>query len=403
MSLLARAQELKEEFIGYRRDFHLHPELGMEETRTSEIVADYLQKLGLEVTTGVANTGVVGLLRGSVQGPTIGLRADMDALPIVEQSGVEYSSVYEGKMHACGHDGHTAILMGVAKLLTEVKDSIRGNVKFIFQPAEEGPGGALPMIEEGVLDNPKVDMMFGLHISTKMGRPGQIAYGYGATSGGTGYARIKIKGYGGHGAHPHKSVDAIMATAHVLTALQTIISREIDPLEPVVITMGTIKGGYRHNVIADEVEMTGTIRTLNDQVKASMPERFDRIIKGICESLRCDYELEYRQGIPSVINDIETTKLLVEVGSKLLGEENVIENERPSMGGEDFCFFSKAVPSSFFNLLARNEAKNCHFPGHHPQYNFDEDCIPVGMATLAEVTLAALDKLSQKDIKPEQV
>jgi len=387
MSLLERAQELKQQFIDYRRDFHRNPELGMEENRTSSIVAGYLRSLGLEVTEGVANTGVVGLLRGAEGGPTVGLRADMDALPITEQSGAEYSSLVGGKMHACGHDGHTAILMGVAKLLSEIKDSIKGNVKFVFQPAEEGPGGALPMIEQGVLENPKVDAMFGLHISSIGGVSGQINNGPGPRSAGTGFARIKIKGFGGHGAHPHKSVDAIMAAAHVLTALQTIISREIDPLQSVVITMGTIKGGYRHNVIADEVEMTGTIRTLNEEVKASMPERFDRIIRGICESLRCTYELEYRQGIPSVVNDAKMTELVNRVGRRVLGEENVVEVKEPSMGGEDFCYFSQAVPSCFFRLMASNEEKACIYPGHHPKYNFDEESIPYGMAMLAESAL----------------
>jgi amidohydrolase len=392
MEFLKDAKKLKDEIVQSRRDFHRNPELGMEETRTSKIVADFLTSLGLEVQTGIANTGVVGLLRGSKDGPTVGLRADMDALPIKEQSGVEYSSTVDGKMHACGHDGHTAILMGAAKLLSQYKDKIEGNVKFIFQPAEEGPGGALPMIEEGVLENPKVSAMFGLHINTTSGPAGQIEYGSGPRSAGTGTARIKIKGFGGHGAHPHKSVDAIMASAHVLTTLQTIISREIDPLEPVVITMGTINGGYRHNVIADEVNMTGTIRTLNEDIRKSMPERFDRIIKGVCESLRCEYELDYSLGIPSVVNDVDMTDIVKEAAVKLLGEENAIQVDKPSMGGEDFCYFSQAVPSSFFRLSARNEEKGCTYPGHHPKYNFDEESIPHGIAMFAQIVINYLNK-----------
>jgi amidohydrolase len=385
MNFLDRANQIKEEFVKYRRDFHKHPELGMEELRTSEIVANFLESLGIEVTRNVANTGVVGLLRGKKEGKTVGLRADMDALPIKEQSGVKYSSTVEGKMHACGHDGHTAILMGAAKLLSEYKDNLDGNVKFIFQPAEEGPGGALPMIKEGVLENPKVSAMFGLHINTTTGPAGQIEYGSGPRSAGTGTAKIKIKGFGGHGAHPHKSVDAIMASAHVLTTLQTIISREIDPLEPVVITMGTIKGGYRHNVIADEVEITGTIRTLNEEIRKSMPDRFDRIIKGVCQSLRCEYELDYSLGIPSVVNNELMTDLVKDAAIGIIGEQNVIHEPKPSMGGEDFCYFSQEVPSSFFRLSARNEEKGCTYPGHHPKYNFDEDCIPYGMAIFANI------------------
>lgn len=392
MDIINEAMELKDEFIEYRRDFHKHPELGMEETRTSKIVADFLKSLGLEVKTEVANTGVVGLLRGEEEGPTMGLRADMDALPIKEQSGVSYSSIYEGKMHACGHDGHTAILMGAAKLLARHKDKIKGNVKFIFQPAEEGPGGARPMIEEGVLENPKVSAMFGLHINTTSGKAGQIEYGSGPRSAGTGTARIKIKGFGGHGAHPHKSIDAIMASAHVLTTLQTIISREIDPLEPVVITMGTINGGYRHNVIADEVSMTGTIRTLNEGLRKSMPARFDRIIKGVCESLRCEYELDYSLGVPSVMNNVEMTDLVKESAEHLLGKENAVNVEQPSMGGEDFCYFSQAVPSSFFRLSARSEEKGCTYPGHHPKYNFNEESIPYGIAMFVQIVINYLNK-----------
>lgn len=387
MNFVEEAKKYKEEFINYRRDFHKHPELGMEEERTSKIVAEFLEAIGLEVTTGVANTGVVGLLRGAIDGPTVGLRADMDALPIAEQSGAPYASIYPNKMHACGHDGHTAILMGAAKLLSNHKDKLKGNVKFIFQPAEEGPGGALPMIEEGVLENPKVSAVFGLHLNTTSGGAGQIEYGSGPRSAGTGTAKIKIKGFGGHGAHPHKSVDAIMASAHVLTTLQTIISREIDPLDPVVITMGTINGGYRHNVIADEVNMTGTIRTLNESVRKSMPDRFNRIIKGVCDSLRCEYELDYKQGIPSVINDEKMTDIVKNSAEQILGEENTIHVEKPSMGGEDFCYFSLAVPSSFFRLSARNEEKECIYPGHHPKYNFDEESIPYGMAMFAQIVI----------------
>jgi amidohydrolase len=187
-------------------------------------------------------------------------------------------------------------------------------------------------------------------------------------------------------------VDAIMASAHVLTTLQTIISREIDPLEPVVITMGTINGGYRHNVIADEVNMTGTIRTLNEDIRKSMPERFDRIIKGVCESLRCEYELDYSLGIPSVVNDVDMTDIVKEAAVKLLGEENAIQVDKPSMGGEDFCYFSQAVPSSFFRLSARNEEKGCTYPGHHPKYNFDEESIPYGIAMFAKIVINYLNK-----------
>lgn len=387
--LMTRAQALKDEFIEFRRDFHRHPELGLQEERTSGIVADYLRSLGLEVTTGIANTAVVGLIRGGQPGKTIALRADMDALTIPEQSGVEYASTIPGKMHACGHDGHTAILMGVAKLLSEIKEQIPGNVKLLFQPAEEGPGGALPMVEAGVMENPHVDAVMGLHINTYL-KPGQIGLKAGASSAGTDSITITITGKGGHGAHPHKSIDAVVAAGHIIVALQTIASREIDPLGSVVVTIGTINGGYRNNVIADQVVMTGTVRTLDPEVRASMPERIERIIKGICHSLRCECELIYDKGYPSVINSPEMADLAEAVGQRLLGKENVMRVANPSMGGEDFSYFAEKAPGIFLGLGASNPEKDCIYPGHHPKYNFDEDAIPVGMAMLAEAALEYL-------------
>ena len=288
-NLLERAQELSTEFIAYRRDFHQHPEIGFEEVRTAKIVKDFLTQLGLEVES-VAGTGVVGLLKGRPGGKTIALRADMDALTIPEQTGVEYASTVPGIMHACGHDGHTAILMGTAKLLVEHKD-FTGNIKFLFQPAEEGPGGALPMVEAGVLDNPRVDAAVGLHLGTVKYTTGQIALRDQAVCAAPDTIQITVKGKGGHGAHPHHSVDAIVAAGHIITSLQSIVSREMDPLASAVITIGTINGGYRQNIIADEVIMRGTVRTLDSVVRDSMPERIERIIKGICDSFRCEYAL----------------------------------------------------------------------------------------------------------------
>ncbi len=389
--LMTRAQALKDEFIEFRRDFHRNPELGMQEVRTASIVAEHLRDLGIEVTTGIANTAVVGLLKGGQPGKTIALRADMDALTIPEQSGAEYASTIAGKMHACGHDGHTAILMGVAKLLSEMKDEIPGNVKFFFQPAEEGPGGALPMVEAGVMENPHVDGVMGLHISTDI-KTGQIGLKAGASSAGTDSITITISGKGGHGAHPHKSIDAIVAAGHIIVALQTVASREIDPLGSVVVTIGTINGGYRGNVIADNVVMTGTVRTLDPDVRASMPERIERIINGICQSLRCECELKYDKGYPSVINAPEMADLMEAVGQRVLGKENVARIANPSMGGEDFAYFAEKAPGIFFRLGAGNEEKACIYPGHHPKYNFDEDAIPVGMALLAEAALEYLRK-----------
>ena len=388
-SLLERANELSAEFIAYRRDFHQHPELGFEEIRTAKIVTYFLQQLGIEVES-IAGTGVVGLLKGKPGGKTIALRADMDALTIPEQTGTEYASTHPGIMHACGHDGHTAILMGTAKLLAEHKN-FTGNIKFIFQPAEEGPGGALPMLEAGVLDNPRVDTAVGLHLGTIKYTTGQIALRDQAVCAAPDTIQITIKGKGGHGAHPHNSVDAIVTAGHIITSLQSIISREMDPLASAVITIGTINGGYRQNIIADEVVMRGTVRTLDSTVRDSMPERIERILKGICDSFRCEYEFAYEKGYPVLVNDTATTEHVRQVASRLLGEGNVFWAPHPSMGGEDFSYFAEKVPSCFFSLGAMNVDKQCNYPGHHPKFNFDENAIPVGMALLAEICLDYLN------------
>ncbi len=391
-SLLERAKALAPEFIAFRRDFHRHPETGLEEVRTSGIVAEYLTSLGIEVVHPVLEkSGVLGILRGAKPGKTIAIRADIDALSVPEQSGVEYASTVPGLMHACGHDGHTAILMGVAKLLSEVKDELAGTVKFFFQPAEEGPGGALPMIEAGVMENPRVDAALGLHLGTDQ-PTGHIGLRAGANSAGTDSIEIRITGKGGHGAHPHKSIDAITAAGHVIVALQTIASREIDPLGSVVVTLGTINGGYRGNVIADTVVITGTVRTLDPEVRASMPERIERIVGGVCAAMRTEFELNYSNGYPSVFNDVEMTDMLESVGQRVLGADKVHRIANPSMGGEDFAYFAEKVPAIFFRLGAANEAKDCIYPGHHPKYNFDEDAIPVGMAVMAEAALEYLNK-----------
>jgi amidohydrolase len=392
MDLLKRAQELQEKFIEFRRDFHRHPELGMEEVRTAKIVADFLTSLGLAVQTEVGGTGVVGLLRGGITGKTIAIRADMDALTILEQTNREYSSTIPGKMHACGHDGHTAILMGVAQLLVEAKDSIKGNVKFFFQPAEEGPGGALPMIEAGAMDNPTVDAAIGLHLNTVAFKTGEIGVKSGVSSAGTDAFKVAIRGKGGHGAHPHHSIDAIVAAGHFITAVQSIASREIDPLGSVVVTIGTINGGYRQNIIADEVLMTGTVRTLDPAVRSTMPERLERILMGICATFRCTHSLEFEHGYPSVVNDEQMAHLVFDVAKGLLGADKVRTIANPSMGGEDFSYFAERVPASFFSLGAGNAAKECSYPGHHPKYDFDEDAIPVGMAVLSAVALEYLNR-----------
>jgi amidohydrolase len=387
-----KAQSLKGFCIDARRDFHRNPEVGMQEERTARIVAQHLKKLGLDLRTGVGGTGVVGVLQGARPGRTIAIRADMDALPIQDQKTCEYASRRAGVMHACGHDGHVSMLMATASLLTDLKDSLCGNVKFIFQPAEEGPGGARPMIDDGVLQDPKVDACLGIHLQTDLA-VGKVGIRYGTISAAADSIEISIRGQGGHGAGPHEAVDAIAVAAQTIVSLQTIVSREISPVEPAVVTVGTVRGGYRGNVIADEVFMTGTVRTLDPDTRSMMPERIERMIKGVTGAMRATYDLKYSFGYPSVLNDRAMTSLVESVVKELRGQDGVEHIPSPTMGAEDFAYFAEAVPSSFLRLGARNEAKGIVLPGHNPRFDFDEDAMPVGVSVLA---LAAIKYLVER-------
>jgi amidohydrolase len=278
------------------------------------------------------------------------------------------------------------MLMGVASLLSEMRDSICGNVKFLFQPAEEGPGGAKPMIEAGALLDPKVDACIGLHIYTDL-PSGKIGIQYGTISAASDSLEIKVKGMGGHGAGPHQTVDAIAVTGNLLMALQTIVSREISPTEPAVVTIGTIHGGYRGNVIADEVVMTGTVRTLSAATRKQIPERIERVVKGVTDGMRASYEMRYGFGYPSVVNDKEMTALVDRSAREIVGQDNVEPIPAPTMGAEDFAYFAEAAPSCFFRLGGRNESKGVTNPGHNARYDFDEDIMPLGVAVLSMTAL----------------
>ncbi len=351
--LLQKAKQVQPVIVGYRRQFHQYPELGMEEFRTSAKVAEVLRSLGLEVREKVGGTGVVGLIRGRSPGKTIAIRADMDALPISEESDQPYASKVPGKMHACGHDGHTATLLGVAHVLSGLTGEFDGQVKLLFQPAEEGPGGAAPMVRDGAMEDPHVDSVIGLHLNNDF-LTGQIGVGYGIMSAAPDSFQITINGVGGHGAHPHKSVDAIAVAAQMVTAMQTIASREVDPVNPIVITVGTINGGFRSNVIAPSVTMTGTVRTLDPDLRATVEERIRRVVGGICTAMRAECEITYGYGYPSVINDDAVSELVEEAGRAVLGEANVVRIPRASMGGEDFSIFAQQAPGCFFRLGGRN-------------------------------------------------
>ncbi|AGB40303.1 amidohydrolase [Halobacteroides halobius DSM 5150] len=367
-------ESLKGELVSTRRKLHKYPELGFEEVRTSQQVVNFLTELGLEVEQK-EETGVVGLLDCG-QGPTVALRADMDALPISEQTEVSYKSSHQGVMHACGHDGHMAILLETAKVLVEFRDQLSGKVKFIFQPAEEGPGGALPLIEAGVLES--VDNIFGLHINNQL-TTGVIGVQPKAASAAADELDLIIKGDSGHASTPHQGVDAIVIASQVITALQNIISRQVNPHQAAVINIGTIKGGYRRNVIADKVKLTGTVRTTEPNLREFMPERIEQIVEGITINQGASYELDYNFGYPVLINSSSLVDELSTVIESIPYVEELRYLSQSSLGAEDFAYYLEQVPGVFFRLGAAKPSED-YYSAHHPKFNFDEEALKIGVA-----------------------
>lgn len=385
--MVASAKQLADQLIEWRRDFHRNPELCYEEVRTAGIVADHLRGLGLETRTGVGGTGVVGLLRGKESGPTILLRADMDALPIPDAKLTEYRSSVDGKGHLCGHDAHTAMLMGAAKLLA-ARGLRRGNVKLMFQPAEEGGAGANAMIRDGLLEEPKVDAAAALHVSP-MHAVGRLAATKGPAWAATDSLRIKILGRGGHAASPHQTVDAIAIAAQVITALQHIASRQVDPLDPVVVTIGKMNGGHAVNAIASEAELLGTVRTFNPQLREKMKKRIEAIVNGVTEAFGAGYELELKEGYPVVVNDEDMYGLFARTCDETLGQGNW-ESIKPTMGGEDFAYVARQVPAVMFRLGTCSSDETA-YPLHHPSFDLDESAMPLGAAMLASIAIRYLE------------
>ncbi|WP_448517195.1 M20 metallopeptidase family protein [Pseudothermotoga sp.] len=382
--------KLKDEVVQLRRTFHMYPEIEFDLHRTSQIVADYLESLGLEVKRNVAKTGVVGLLRGGRPGKTIMLRADMDALPLQELNEVPYRSRIDGAMHACGHDGHTAMLLVAAKVLASKQNELCGNVKFVFQPSEERfpPGGALPMIEEGVLENPKVDMAFGIHLWNAL-PVGTVGVRAGALLAAADEFRIVLKGKGGHGAYPHVCKDPIVVASELVLAMQTLVSRAVDPLESAVVTVGKIHAGTAFNIIPETATLEGTVRTLNEQVRDAIKQRMKQMVRGICDAHGIEFELDYKDGTAVLINDPELTKLVREVAEDVVGKDKVIEVP-PSMGGEDMSFFLQKVPGVFYLVGSANPEKGLDKPHHSPYYDIDEDALIVGVQMHVSLVLNLL-------------
>ncbi|MCP2618233.1 amidohydrolase, partial [Candidatus Aminicenantes bacterium AC-335-A11] len=352
-------------------------------------------KLGLEVKTGIAHTGVVGLLKGTQPGTTVALRADMDALPIQELNDIPYKSKRKGVMHACGHDVHMTVALGVAMVLSRMRDEIKGNIKFIFQPAEEGAppgeeGGASLMIKEGVLENPKVSAIFGLHVFPLL-NVGTIGYRPEAFMAQSNRFEIEIIGKGAHGATPHLGIDAVVIASEVVLALQTIPSRQIDAREPVVLSVGIIEGGNRFNIIADKVRLVGTVRVFSKEMSREVKEKMEKIIKGITESYGASYKFQYVEGAPPVHNDPSLTRESIKVIEKIIGSKNVILL-KPQMVAEDFSYYGVKIPSFFYFLGVRNEKKGITHMLHTPYFNVDEECIPIGIRLMCNLLFAYLEK-----------
>ncbi len=367
------AQRLAPELVEIRRDLHRHPELGFQEVRTAGIVAKALTGLGLEVTTGVAKTGVIALLETGKPGPTILVRFDMDALPIQEQNSVEYASQNPGVMHACGHDAHVAIGLGVARLLSAHREELHGRVKFMFQPAEEGLGGAEKMIREGVLENPRPDYALSMHVWNE--KPvGWVGIKSGALMAGADSFRILIEGKGGHGAIPHQTADPVYAMAQIITALQSVVSRNVSPLETAVISVGSVKAGEAHNIIPQTAEILGTVRTYSDEVRELVLNRLRTIAEGVAQSLGCRATVTINDVTPAVINDETVAKIVQSAAAKVLPE---MSNDAScqTMASEDMAYVLREIPGCYFFVGSANPEKGLSFAHHHPRFDIDEEVL----------------------------
>jgi hippurate hydrolase len=381
-------ENLGEQIIALRRDIHREPELGFDTERTAQKVLAALDGLPLDIETGVARNGIVATLWGG-EGPTVALRADMDALPIEEETGLPFSSEIEGRMHACGHDGHTSMLVGAAHALSQrdLRDRLNGTVKFVFQPAEEGGGGGRVMVDEGVADD--VASIFALHLWP--GLPfGKVATKAGPIMAAADAFEMEIRGSGGHGAMPHLAADAVVIAAQVVTTLQTVVSREIDPVEPAVLTVGEIGAGTAFNIIPEKARLGGTVRTLNPDLRERMPGRIEALARGVAKGMRGDAILDYTFSYPVTVNEEAAADRVLEVAEDLFGAESVLELPNPSMGAEDFAFYLEKVPGAFIWLGIGEEVSGLHTP----KFAFDEKVLPRGSALLAALALEAGQRLS---------
>ncbi|WP_034601660.1 M20 metallopeptidase family protein [Clostridiisalibacter paucivorans] len=389
-----KVKNIEKWIIEARRYFHMYPELSEKEHNTSNKIKEYLTDMGITYEES-AGTGIVAVIYGKEQGPTIGLRADIDALPILEESNAPYCSKHPGVMHGCGHDAHIAILLGAAKVLNNIKDELLGNVKLIFQPAEETIGGAKPMIEEGALKNPNVDVIFGLHVQPDL-PVGKMGIKYGKMYAGSDMINISIHGKSTHGAYPHTGVDAVMVAGYVLTSLQSIVSRTIDPLNAAVISVGKISGGTAGNIVADHVHMEGTMRTLDNENRLEVRRKVKEIVENIPKSMGASGEVEIIPSYPPLINhdfivDIVRENILS------IKEDGLIVIDRPYMGVEDFAYFLEEVPGAFIALGSSNKEKGIVNDLHTHKFDIDESCLTLGVALQILNVLKAMDYIKSKN------
>lgn len=391
IDILQEVKRIEPDIISWRRDLHQIPELALELPNTVKYIKEKLDEMGIEYKTLVNGNAIVGIIEGGQEGKTIALRADMDALPIKEETNLPFASS-NGCMHACGHDAHAAMLLGTAKILNENKENLNGNVKLFFQPGEEYPGGALPMIEEGAMDN--VDAVLGLHAGSifKDVEKGKIAVSYGPMMASMDRIFIKIKGKGSHAAYPELSIDPISTAAEVISALQRVISREIKAIDPAVLSITRINGGFNQNIIPDEVELEGTVRTVNNETRQLIARRIEEITKGITAAMRADYEVQYDFKYPPLINSEEFTNFFVNSAKKIIDGKDIFEMKYPVMGGEDMAYFLEKAPGTFFFLSNPNEIDGVIYPHHNSKFDVDESLFYKGTALFIQTVFDYLSE-----------
>lgn len=381
---------MREALVSQRRDFHEHPELSFQEWETGEKIKAQLLALGYELQAGFEAPNCVAILRGGKAGKTVALRADIDALPVTEENNVPYRSQNTGIMHACGHDAHTAMLLGAAKLLADHRDALEGTVKLIFQQAEELlPGGAKPLVEAGVMENPHVDAIFTQHVQAHV-PVGHYAVTAGPAMAATDTFKIHVRGKGGHGGHYHTATDIIVVAAQIISALQVISSRKLSPFEPIALSICNVHGGTTDNVLPDEVILGGTLRTYEEATRTRVLDEMHSILSHITAMYGASYAVDLHRGYPAVINDADAVAFGLRIAAELVGADHIHDDEKPSMGGEDFAYYLAHAPGAMFNIGIGNPARGITAPIHNSHFDIDEDCLPLGAAFLASVAYGYL-------------